>query len=663
MNCRASSCVSRFLAVAAVVVVALFTMPAHAQILNFTGGFSESQLCPPPTPTTGCLITVTAGDSTNNGGITGSGVPNVPVESSVLQLTQNLTNQRGAAWFNTRQQVAGGFGVEFQFQIMPSSETGDGFAFVIQNSSSGLAAIGGFGGGIGYGTREFDPCNGLTTAAQYSQPPCNAGSDLGIPNSIAIEFDTFTNSYDLDNDHVAIQSCGTLNNLADHTSPCLIARSESFGALPLNLADGTPHFAQIVYLPYTATCPTSSPCPNLSVYIDPGINPAPVVQAHVDLNNPCTAAGCPTGTILNNGAAYVGFTAATRGAAEEADILNFTFSPAITLPLQGSGVTNSFVFPFATYKVTYPADVPITNTTMTITPTVLPVLDCNARINIFPAPNNAPNNPTCTNTFPGLGTDAVIFDVACAVGANQTQGDTTPPGLACPTTSGFNPLQPTSTFHSAEDISNIVTYTGATIPSGVAPQFLTATEGTNAWVAIGVGFSPDLTKGGGTNNYQSQMVLADFPLVGGTSPFLVQYQFNGFTSPVNPPVINSAQAGQTIPFKWQLLYPDVPSLGFNGGPVTNLNLVVPPAAATTFPFLTLGVVGDCSSSSNLAFDDSIPVDTESQTGLMNQGNGFYQYNWKTPKVLNGMALAGQCVVVDAEVGDGQPHEADIQFHK
>ncbi len=65
-----------------------------------------------------------------------------------------------------------------------------------------------------------------------------------------------------------------------------------------------------------------------------------------------------------------------RRCLEEDDILNFNFSPSITLRCKGSGVTIPFVFPYATYDVTYPADVPVSNTTMTITPTVLSPADC-----------------------------------------------------------------------------------------------------------------------------------------------------------------------------------------------------------------------------------------------------------------------------------------------
>lgn len=656
MNCRTSSYAARLLVITPIIILllAFSSTRAHAQILGFTQGFAQSQLCAPPTPAVGCLITVTAANAGNNSSIT-SQVPSV--SGSVLQLTQNAPNQDGAAWFNTQQQIAGGFGVEFQFRILPNNNpyngfgTADGFAFVIQNSSSGLAAIGGYGGGIGYGTHEIGNCSGLTTAAQYSLPPCSSLTDLGIPNSVAIEFDTFTNGYDSDNDHVAIQSCGTVDNSPDHNSPCSIVRSGFLGSLfyPINLADGNPHYAQIVYLPYSATCPTSSPCPNLAVYIDPEFNPASVMQAHVDLNNPCVASGCPTGIILNGGAAWVGFTAATGGGQEEADILNFTFAPSITKTLQGSGVTNSFVFPFAAYNVTYPADVPVTNTTMTITPTVLPPVDCNGRINVF---GEATTPPICS-TIPGVGNDAVIFDVACASSTNQTQGE------LCPTTNGFNPLQPGTTFHNNEDISNIVTYPG-TIPSNVAPQFLTAPEGSSAWVAIGVGFESDLTKGGGTNNYNSQMVLADFPPNGTTpSPFAIPpYQFIGFTAPVTNQgnnVLNTAQAGQTIPLKWQLMYPTCPAgntncTGFNGGPVTNSALA--PAGYVTI----LAATGCSFAPGTTPTNDTIPVDNESQTGLINDGNGSYHFNWKTLK-----SFSRSCLTTTVNVGDGVPHNADFQF--
>ncbi len=71
---------------------------------------------------------------------------------------------------------------------------------------------------MGYGTHETDTVGNCpndptdsTTAAQTSTLALcrRRESDLGIPNSVAIEFDTYQNNYDNDSDHVAIQSCGT----------------------------------------------------------------------------------------------------------------------------------------------------------------------------------------------------------------------------------------------------------------------------------------------------------------------------------------------------------------------------------------------------------------------------------------------------------------------
>ena len=98
----------------------------------------------------------------------------------MLRLTENSANERGSVWFNTPQPVTKAWTSTFQFQLT-SGGSGDGFAFVIQNS--GLDAIGGFGGGMGYATR----CNDISS-------PCTAaGSDTGITKSVAIEFDTFQN--------------------------------------------------------------------------------------------------------------------------------------------------------------------------------------------------------------------------------------------------------------------------------------------------------------------------------------------------------------------------------------------------------------------------------------------------------------------------------------
>src|ERR1019366_699933 len=79
------------------------------------------------------------------------------------------------------------------FQLSGSTNTGfgpaDGIAFVIQNSA--LTALGPNGCGIGFGGSAY----------------CTPGS--GIPNSLAVEFNTFNNGPGVDpsSNDVTIQNC------------------------------------------------------------------------------------------------------------------------------------------------------------------------------------------------------------------------------------------------------------------------------------------------------------------------------------------------------------------------------------------------------------------------------------------------------------------------
>src|SRR5919106_5415902 len=88
-----------------------------------------------------------------------------------LRLTADQEGQTGAAWLPAKQSVQGGFEATFQWQISRTGRAAgaDGFAFVVQDASlrfpRGLA-LGDGGGGIGYS---------------------------GIPNSLAVEFDTLQN--------------------------------------------------------------------------------------------------------------------------------------------------------------------------------------------------------------------------------------------------------------------------------------------------------------------------------------------------------------------------------------------------------------------------------------------------------------------------------------
>lgn len=97
---------------------------------------------------------------------------------------------------------------------------------------------------------------------------------------------------------------------------------------------------------------------------------------------------------------------------------------------------------------------------------------------------------------------------------------------------------------------------------------------------------------------------------------LCPYQFTGFSQPIDMLATNIAKAGQTIPVKWRLT-------DANGVPVSD------PAS-----FVELHTqIGSCGG--------GLPTDAvetySGSSGLQYLGDGYWQYNWKTPK-----SYAGTC---------------------
>jgi hypothetical protein len=224
------------------------------------------------------------------------------ISGTQLQLTPKGTYyQTGAAWFSNPQFVQDGFETTFRFRIYDLSDFGaDGLAFVIQNHAQ--TAIGSSGGSMGYAF---------------------------IPNSLAVEFDTWQNSEigDPNTNHISVQTRGTEMNDGDHAYSLGTATS-----IP-DLSDGNVHTATLRYTPGT-----------LSVYLD---NPStPVLTAPVMLSNTLA---------LMNGRAWVGFTAAAGGALEKHDILSWTFArssgdPSANIPIQlASRVSESSIISDHTY--------------------------------------------------------------------------------------------------------------------------------------------------------------------------------------------------------------------------------------------------------------------------------------------------------------------------
>src|SRR5208337_3987360 len=147
---------------------------------NYLPDFSSNQSC----------LTLT-----NNGA--GSGYPGfypaVQGGTTALRLTPSQFYWAGSAFYNAQQPVAGAFSTTFTFQLTGTTQGGagnaDGIAFLIQNFAAN--ALGPDGCGIGFG----DSSSGCTPQTG------------GIPNSLAVEFNTYQNSIDPSDSDVTIQNC------------------------------------------------------------------------------------------------------------------------------------------------------------------------------------------------------------------------------------------------------------------------------------------------------------------------------------------------------------------------------------------------------------------------------------------------------------------------
>ncbi len=207
-------------------------------------------------------------------------VKNATIEGNRLRLTNSANYQIGACWYNIQQQIGDGFETVFTFKIADLNAGGaDGFAFVIQNHA--LDAIGVEGGGVGY---------------------------AGIPRSLAIEFDTWWNSGEPDDNHISVQTAGILENQAAHDN--------SLGHVSplINLSDGDTHIVKIVYAP-----------PTLHIYLDSLT--FPLLSVKVDIVDTLQ---------LTDGMAWVGFTAATGAANQKHYIFSWEFYPLPYLTTQNS---------------------------------------------------------------------------------------------------------------------------------------------------------------------------------------------------------------------------------------------------------------------------------------------------------------------------------------
>ena len=194
------------------------------------------------------------------------------VETDTLRLTEDVALQAGSAFAASTLGVDADTSFETTFLFEQVSGGGAGLALVIQ--SEGETALGVVGGGLGYGGR-----NGTE-----------------IENSFVIEFDTGSNPWDPDSNHVAVHTGGDQRVAVDATT----------ALLGIDL-DGEPVQATINY---------DGALDLLEVFISNGAVSGKVLSTTVELD-----------AVVGADEAFVGFTAATgNGSPAEHEILEWTFS-------------------------------------------------------------------------------------------------------------------------------------------------------------------------------------------------------------------------------------------------------------------------------------------------------------------------------------------------
>jgi hypothetical protein len=358
------------------------------------------------------------------------------VSHSTIQMTPAAGVQRASMWFSIPQKVLNGFTSYFAFRLSPCLTTpcvtggvvtADGITFAVQNAAgsvgagageagSGLTVIGGNGGEMGYG---------------------------GIDNSLVTELDTYANSgfFDPNDNHMAVQSCGTAANSPIHglnTGSCQVG--SGINSSPgVTLADGHIHEVVVEYSGETGTpanlyqvyidpqfvSGTHTPCPGADNVSCSGAA-QPVLSVTYDLGTQLTLLNPDSQPVPDS--AYVGFTAATGADFETQEILAWTFTPHTTStqqqPINNPGTPTTFPFGAHTYAVTYPtdqgvnpSDIDMVVAANTLSPSAVSALLVGSNF-----------VGSACQQYDSTGGNCVVYSVYCV-----THGTTTP-AVACPST-------------------------------------------------------------------------------------------------------------------------------------------------------------------------------------------------------------------------------------
>lgn len=190
-------------------------------------------------------------------------VGSATLQDGRLVLTESVRGAAGAAWQVPAVKVPPKFKAAFDFALSDSVGAADGFAFVIQGAS--VDALGRGGQGLGY---------------------------WGIPNSVAVEFDTYPNYPGPAVPHISIHTRGPLPNEVDE--------QYSLGSTVVPfLSDGARHSVKIRYRRQTLSVRLDGQ-PKLSVPIN--------IAERLELRGRCV---------------WFGFTAATGSFTQRHEILSY----------------------------------------------------------------------------------------------------------------------------------------------------------------------------------------------------------------------------------------------------------------------------------------------------------------------------------------------------
>jgi hypothetical protein len=135
----------------------------------------------------------------------------------------------------------------------------------------------------------------------------------------------------------------------------------------------------------------------------------------------------------------------------------------------------------------------------------------------------------------------------------------------------------------------------------------------------------------------------DFKSSNGSITQNVRYTFDGLYAPVDRPnTMNISKAGQSIPLKWRLT-------DYSGNPILNLTNV------------TVKVTGiACSLGTTI---DQLEEYAPGASGLQNLGDGYYQFNWKTPTSYTSSCKEISLVFVPGILGYSEERLAYFTFKK